>query len=128
MTAAPPLVLVVDDVLDTREVHEHVLRAEGFVVETAASAEDALAFAARLRPAAIVLDFGLPGMDGWEARRPRKAGAATPALPRVAVTGHDTGEARDRAERAGVAGYLVKPCAPEDLVAELRRVLARPRV
>jgi two-component system, cell cycle response regulator DivK len=118
---APLLVLVVDDVEDERDVWVRLLRGQGWRAEPARSGRECLEAASRLAPAVILLDFSLPDLDGWEVTRRLKASARTSSIPVIALTGHDTGEARDRALRAGVSGYLVKPCAPEDVLEELRR-------
>ena len=115
------MILVVEDAEDAREVSTHLAHEQGWRTRSTGSARECLELAASLLPAAILLDFGLPDMDGWEVTRRLKAGPATRSIPIIALTGHVTGEARDRALRAGVSGYLVKPCLPQDLVEELRR-------
>jgi two-component system, cell cycle response regulator DivK len=118
-----PLVLVIDDVEDNRDVYEQFLRHAGFRVALAADGEEGLAKAVTLQPNVIVLDLGLPVMDGWEVARRLKASQATRGIPVVALTGHVTKESRERALRAGVDEYCTKPCAPKDLVASIRRHL-----
>jgi two-component system, cell cycle response regulator DivK len=118
---ASPLILIADDHDDEREASRQLLQREGWRTAAAASGPECLALAEQLAPAAIVLDFSLPGLDGWEVTKRLKATPKTASIPVIALTGHDTGEARDRAVRAGVSGYLVKPCHPDDLIDEVRR-------
>ncbi len=123
-------VLVVDDNADAAESLALVLRAAGYEVRTAHDGPAALEAAAAARPDAVLLDLGLPRMDGYEVARRlrRQAGAAPPLL--VAVTGYGQEENRRRAEQAGFDGYLVKPADPGEvqrLLASLRRAPAQAR-
>ena len=83
------LVLIADDNRDTREMYTHYLGMIGYVVETAADGREAVLKARLLRPAVIVLDLGMPGMDGWEAMRLIRADAKTATTPIIVLTGHD---------------------------------------
>jgi two-component system, cell cycle response regulator DivK len=126
MSAPPdsaPLVLVVDDVEDNRDVYDQFLRHAGFRVAMASDGEDGLAKSVTLQPDVIILDLGLPRMDGWEVARRLKANQATKTIPIVALTGHVTKEARATALAAGVDEFCTKPCPPADLVAVIRRHL-----
>jgi two-component system, cell cycle response regulator DivK len=87
----------------------------------AADGQVGLAQAAALKPNVIILDLGMPKMDGWEVARQLKANGATRAIPIIALTGHVTSEARQRALDAGVNEFCTKPCLPSDLVATIRR-------
>jgi CheY-like chemotaxis protein len=118
-----PLVLVIDDVEDNRDVYAQFLRHEGWRVVTAADGEDGLAKATALEPSVIILDLGLPKMDGWEVAHRLKSAPATSGIAVVALTGHVTAEARQRAMTAGVDEFCTKPCLPADLVATIRRHL-----
>lgn len=117
-----PLVLFIDDDEDGREAYTHFLAARGFRVLTAATGIDGLAVAREASPDVIVLDLTLPEMDGWEITRRLRADPATRAACIIALTGHATGEAWQRALDAGVEGYLTKPCPPEDVIAEIERL------
>ena len=120
---SPPLVLVIDDVEDNRDLYEQFLRHEGWRVETAADGEEGLAKAATLGPSVVVLDLGLPRMDGWEVASRMKSAPGTSGVPVLALSGHVTPEARQRAKTAGVDEFIAKPCLPTDLVAAIRRHL-----
>ena len=120
-----PLILVVDDTCDSRELFVEYLRMAGFRAEQACSGEEAIEKAAALRPSAIVMDLEMPDMDGWEATRRLKADERTRAIPIVALSAHVMEGARTRANEAGCSGFLPKPCYPTQVSEELKRVLGR---
>jgi two-component system cell cycle response regulator DivK len=124
-TQAAPLVLVIDDVEDNRDLYEQFLRHEGWRVAAAADGLEGLTMAAALKPDVIVLDLGLPRMDGWEVAQRLKSEPVTTGTPVLALSGHVTTEARQRALVAGVNEFIAKPCLPAELVAAIRRHLKR---
>jgi CheY-like chemotaxis protein len=69
------------------------------------------------------MDLSLPVMDGWEATRRLKADDRTKHIPVLAVTGHALTGISEDAKRAGCDGFITKPCLPEDLTVEIRKVL-----
>lgn len=88
-TSAPCSILIVDDNEDAADSVAMVLRLDGHTVETAYTGQQALARAASLRPQVVLLDIGLPGLDGYEVARrlhAQRAGGPGPCL--VAVTGY----------------------------------------
>jgi CheY-like chemotaxis protein len=117
-----PLVLLVDDYADAREMYAEYLEFSGFRVAEARNGLEAVEKALALRPAVILMDLSLPVMDGWEATRKLKADARTRSIPVVLLTGHalDGSEAQD----VGYDAYVTKPCLPDALVREVQRVLA----
>ncbi len=117
------LVLVVDDVEDNRDMYAQFLRHEGWRVATAADGVEGLAMATQLRPDIIVLDLGLPRIDGWDVARRLKESPITRPIPVLALTGHVSNESRLRALMVGVSEFCTKPCLPADLVAAIRRNL-----
>ena len=121
---AAPLVLVVDDFQDNREMFAEFLAISGFRVAQAANGREALERAFDLVPDAILMDLSLPELDGWEATRRLKRDPRTSHIPVVALTGHVLADHAREAKDAGCDGFLAKPCLPEVLVVELRRVLA----
>ena len=121
--AARPLVLVVDDYQDAREMYAECLDQSGFRVEQAESGEEAVAKAVALRPALIVMDLALPGMDGWTATRAIKTDDRTRSIPVVALTGHARSDASTAARDAGCDAFLTKPCLPDEIVALVRRMI-----
>ncbi len=121
MSALLLRVLVVDDEPDTRDTLAFLLRARGHEVHLARDGPSALATAAAFRPQAVVLDIGLPGMNGWEvARRLREEAGLTDALL-VAVTGHGREEDEARSRQAGFDAHLTKPAEWQALLAVLAR-------
>lgn len=120
-----PLVLVVDDYADAREMYAESLLVCGFRVAEAADGLAALHLARTLAPDVILMDLSLPGMDGWEATRQLKADARTRHIPVVALTGHALASALDAARRAGCDRFVVKPALPDVVVDEVRQALGR---
>jgi CheY-like chemotaxis protein len=116
------LVLLIDDAPDARDALFVFLSSSGCRTLVAGDGASGLALAREARPDVVVLDMTLPGIDGWEATRRLRADPRTRGACIIALTGHATGEARQRALDAGVDGYLVKPCRPEDVIAEIRRL------
>ena len=102
-------VLVVDDNRDAAESLEMLLRLMGAEVHTAADGQSALEALRRHRPSVVVLDIGLPDMDGYEvARRARlEPGGGETAL--IALTGWGEEEDQRRSREAGIDHHLVKP-------------------
>lgn len=125
VTARPPgpLILVVDDVADNREVYCQIFAFKGYRVLNAADGPEGLGLATSAQPDLIVLDLGLPKLDGWEVARRLKGNPETGKIPVIALTGHAQDSSRARAIAAGVDRYLVKPCLPEDLLAAVRQLL-----
>ncbi len=118
-----PLILVVDDYQDAREMYAEYLQFSGFRVAEARNGIEALDQAFALQPDLILMDLSLPGMDGWEATRQLKADDRTKRIPIVALTGHALAGASDSARKAGCDSFVTKPCLPDDLVVEVRRML-----
>ena len=124
MSDPSPLILVVDDYDDAREMYTEYLQFCGFRVAEARSGTEALEQAFTLRPDLILMDLSLPGMDGWEATRQLKADDRTKQIPVVALTGHALAGASEGARKAGCDSFVTKPCLPDDLVVEVRRMLS----
>lgn len=118
------LVLVVDDYADSREMCAEYLIVCGFRVEQAADGADALLRVSATIPDVILMDLSLPDMDGAEVTRRIKAEPRTAGIQIIALTGHgNTGDHADRAREAGCVSFLTKPCHPDAMVEEIRRVL-----
>lgn len=120
-----PMVLVVDDYEDAREMYSEYLQFAGFRTCEAKTGLEALVQAASVLPDIILMDLSLPEMDGWEATRRLKAAIKTRHIPVVALTGHALAGHSEAAKDAGCDAFVAKPCLPEDLVVEVRRVLAQ---
>ena len=124
MTTEPgPLILVVDDYQDAREMYAEYLQYSGFRVAEARNGNEAVTQARSLKPDLILMDLSLPGMDGWEATRVLKADEETRHIQIVALTGHALAGASEGASKAGCDSFVTKPCLPDDLVVEVRRML-----
>jgi two-component system cell cycle response regulator DivK len=89
----------------------------------AATGEQALTLASTWAPDVIVLDLGLPDIDGWEVARQLKAASRTIAIPIIALTAATLWHERVSAMRAGCDRHLAKPCAPDDLVDAIQRCM-----
>jgi two-component system, cell cycle response regulator DivK len=122
-----PLVLVVEDYQDAREMYAAYLEFSGYRVAEATNGVEALQQAHALKPDIILMDLALPKMDGWEATRQLKADARTRNIPIVALTGHALAGHAEGAKAAGCDAFVTKPCLPDALVAEIRRMLAASR-
>ncbi len=114
-------VLVVDDephILRTIDVN---LAARGYAVDAAASGEEALRLAAASPPDAVVVDLGLPGIDGLAVVRVLRQSSSVPIL---VVSARDTETDKVDALSAGADDYLAKPFAIDELLRRLKRLLA----
>jgi CheY-like chemotaxis protein len=125
--AGRPVVLLVDDIEDCRDVYGQFLAHAGYQVVEAADGQEALAKATSLRPDVIVMDLWMPHLDGWESIRRLKASPTTVDIPVLVLTGDAYAQARREAVEAGCQAYLVKPCLPMDVAAEVGRLLADTR-
>lgn len=117
-------ILVVDDDPLVREILARILDLEDLTVRVAADGESAVRDVHEQRPDAIVLDLGLPGIDGFEVCARLRADAELATIPVVLLTGHDDDATREAADRAGCACYLVKPFSPLALIETLRGLVA----
>jgi CheY-like chemotaxis protein len=119
----PPHILLVDDFADNREMYAEYLVFSGLRVSEAVDGHEALRKAGELIPDLIVMDLSLPGLDGWEATRRLKADERTRSIPVVALTGHALEGHAQSALEAGCDGFIIKPCEPEALLNEIRKIL-----
>ena|SRR5690348_12959177 len=123
-TRGRPLVLLVEDHGELRQLYAHELTLSGFDVIEATNGADAIARAAVDAPDVVLMDLSLPVIDGWEATRRLKSDARTSHIPVVALTAHDGSGELQRATRAGCDWFVPKPCPPDALIAEVQRVLS----
>jgi two-component system response regulator MprA len=115
-------VLVVDDDLKATDMLRRTLIYEGFRVITAANGVDALAAARDQKPALMVLDWNMPIMDGPATLRRLREEDGIPVLM---LTGRAALEDKVNALEAGADDYLIKPFAPEELIARVKSLLRR---
>jgi DNA-binding response OmpR family regulator len=122
VTGRDPRVLVVEDDEEIAQVLQRSLRLEGYEVRVAGDGETALDQSAAFNPDLVILDLGLPKLDGMEvARRLRSADD----VPILMLTARDALEARVEGLDAGADDYLVKPFERQELLARLRALLRR---
>ena len=127
--ATKPLVLIVDDNRDTRDLYALYLPLVGYSVETATDGREAVIKAHALYPDVIVMDLQMPRLDGWRAMREIRGNLRTAATPIIVLTGHDFKDyLRHSALAEGAWSYLVKPCLPERLAHEIEVRLSVPPI
>jgi two-component system KDP operon response regulator KdpE len=115
-------ILVVDDEPQIRKTLEVNLRARRYEVDLAATGEEALAMAARHHPDVVVLDLGLPGIDGIEVVRGLRGWSSVPI---VILSVRDREADKVAALDAGADDYITKPFGMDELLARLRAALRR---
>ncbi|MFJ1706608.1 response regulator [Kitasatospora sp. NPDC088346] len=116
-------ILVVDDEPQLLRALKINLHARHYSVLTAATGAEALDLASREMPGAVLLDLGLPDLDGMDIIRGLRAWSAVPI---IVLSGRDTATEKIRALDAGADDYLTKPFVMDELLARLRAVLRRP--
>lgn len=121
-----PIILIVDDDQDIREVTRAVLSLEGYTVLDESSANDGIAAARRQPPDLILMDVNLPAMDGWTATRVIKSDPALAHIPIVAWTSTQSQDGEASARAAGYDGYLPKPLDVDSLGRQIKAWLNRP--
>ena len=123
--SAPLRVLVVDDNVDAEQSVSLLMRMEGHEVRAAHDGIEALGEAVAFRPQVVLLDIGLPGMNGYDvARRLRQSPESADAVL-VAITGYGQAEDRDLALEAGFQHHLVKPVEPLALLQLIARLASQ---
>jgi CheY-like chemotaxis protein len=118
-------VVLVDDDVDVRELLRAVLEERGGSVTAVATDAEAIRAVEHTRPHVMVVDIGLPGIDGYELlRRVRELGEARGGnVTAIALTAFARPEDRTRALRAGFAVHHAKPFDPADVVASVARLV-----
>jgi CheY-like chemotaxis protein len=122
-----PSILIIDDNVQNLKLARVVLANEGFDVQTASNAEDALQLLRTVMPRLILMDIQLPGMDGLELTRRLKADPATRAVRVIALTAYAMKGDDEKAFAAGCDGYITKPIDVERLPVVVRSYLAERR-
>lgn len=116
-------VLLVEDNEDNRTIYRVMLEHSGFTVLEAGDGEEGIRQARQERPDAVLMDVGIPLIDGWEATRILKQDPETASIPIIALTAHALEQDREKALDVGCDGYLAKPIEPRAVVEEVRRVI-----
>jgi two-component system, cell cycle response regulator DivK len=121
-----PLVLIVDDNERNLKLHRDVLRSAGLRTLEAATGAEAIALATTRAPDVVLMDLGLPDMDGRDAARALAEDERTARIPVVALTSLRLEDGGDRLRAAGFAGYLEKPISVAEFAEQVRRYVPRP--
>jgi two-component system, cell cycle response regulator DivK len=109
-------VLLVEDNELNRDMLCRRLTRRGFHVVTALDGEEAVELSRELKPDLILMDMGLPGMNGWEATRAIKQNLETQTIPIIALTAHALNADRERALYVGCDAFETKPVELERLL------------
>jgi CheY-like chemotaxis protein len=115
--------VMIEDDRASLDLFSAYLEGTGISLVAARDGHEGLASVRRLRPAAVLLDIRLPGMDGWNVLTALKADDATAAIPVIVVSIVDE---RSRGLALGALDYLTKPVGRDELIAALRRAGAMP--
>jgi CheY-like chemotaxis protein len=118
-------ILLVEDNEMNRDMLSRRLARHGYQLLLAVDGEQALAMAASAAPDLVLMDVGLPGIDGWEATRRLKTDPATRGLPVIVLTAHALTSDRQRALAAGCDDFDTKPVDLPRLLAKIDAALAR---
>ncbi|MBK7469825.1 MAG: response regulator [Betaproteobacteria bacterium] len=119
-----PFVLVVDDSLTVRKITSRLLSREGFEVGTARDGIDALQMLADQTPDVILLDIEMPRMDGFEFAKTVRSDPRLRAVPIIMITSRTAEKHRARATELGVEVYMGKPFQEEELLRNIRQIVA----
>jgi two-component system, cell cycle response regulator DivK len=122
------VILLVEDHEDSRNICASILKHHGYTILEATDGATGVRLAELHLPDLILLDIRLPVLDGWAAARHLRWLERTAAIPIVALTAHALRGDQEHGRRLGFAGYLVKPCAPSAILAEVRRIIGPPAV
>ncbi|HZV07125.1 MAG TPA: response regulator [Gemmataceae bacterium] len=126
-SAAEAPILIVEDEAETNRLLCQLLQREGVSCQGVEEGRKALSAATQTRPAAILLDLMLPDMSGWELMQQLRRQGSLKRIPWIALTALDDEASRQRVNELGADGYLTKPLQPQELVAEVRELLADAR-
>lgn len=102
-------ILIVEDNMDNYELVRFMLERAGYDVFLAVNGRDGVDAARLQKPDLILMDLGMPEMDGWTASRKLKSDESTKSIPLYALSAHTLPQDRKRAMQAGCDGYLTKP-------------------
>lgn len=119
-------VLLAEDEQDHRNIITTLLTHHGYRVVEAVDGEEAVRLAREECPDLVLMDAGLPGLDGWEATTRVKNEADTATIPVVIVTVHTQDIDRLRAEASGCDGFIPKPTEPSAILEEVRKRIGPP--
>ncbi|MGZ9221519.1 MAG: response regulator [Anaerolineales bacterium] len=109
-------ILIVEDNMDNYELVRFVLERAGYDVFLAVNGRDGVDAARLQKPDLILMDLGMPEMDGWTASQKLKSDEATKSIPVYALSAHTLPQDRKRAMQAGCDGYVTKPIHVQSLL------------
>lgn len=118
-----PAILIVEDNDLNRDMLARRLQRRGFDICLAHNGQEGLALALQRQPDVILMDLGLPDIDGWETTRHLKADPATGHIPVIALTAHALSGDREKALAAGCDDYDTKPVVLERLLEKIQHIL-----
>ncbi|HJR80631.1 MAG TPA: response regulator [Anaerolineales bacterium] len=109
-------ILIVEDNMDNYELVRFVLERAGYDVFLAVNGRDGVDAARLQKPDLILMDLGMPEMDGWQAAKKLKSTESTKSIPLFALSAYTLPNERQRALQAGCDGYLTKPIYVQGLL------------
>ena len=115
-------ILVIEDHEFNRDLLVQILE-DDYTILVAEDGAEGVARAANEKPDLILMDFGMPVMDGWEATRTIKAQPALRHIPIIAITSHAMVGDEERARQAGCDDYMAKPIDEDALLAKIRHFI-----
>jgi DNA-binding response OmpR family regulator len=118
-------ILVVDDEEHILMILKDSLEFSGFQIVTATNGEEALDVVVKENPDLVVLDVGMPKLDGWEVCRRLKADPATKALPVIILTAYAQTSDQRKGMGLGADRFITKPCDLTYLVEEINSLLSK---
>lgn len=121
-------ILIVEDNMDNYELVRFVLERAGYDVFLAVNGRDGVDAARAQKPDLILMDLGLPQMDGWNATQQLKSNEETKSIPLYALTAHTLPSERKRAILAGCDGYVAKPIQIKDFLDLVEEALLVERI
>ena len=122
-----PRILLIEDNEMNRDMLSRRLIKRGYDVAIALDGEQGVAMARSERPALILMDMSLPGLDGWDATRQLKAMPETRGIPVIALTAHAMSGDREKAAAAGCDDFDTKPVELTRLIEKIEALLGRTR-
>jgi CheY-like chemotaxis protein len=118
-------VLVIEDNKDSLKLISYALKRSGYEVVAAETGEDGVALAVTIRPRFIIMDIGLPDIDGIEATRRIKNAEKCCNVPIIAITSYAMAGDRERVLAAGCIGYFEKPIDPLTIVEKIHAIIRK---
>ena len=117
------MVLLVDDLADQRELYRQYLDFAGYEVAVARDGFEAVDRALHVHPDVIIMDLAMARLDGIAATKRLKRDARTRKIPVIILTAFPEKPVQQRAMEAGASAFLTKPCLPDQLESQIRRML-----